>query len=225
MQNIDKNHPAFQEEWNRRVVRGTAFTSGFHATKLAELYRTPFDVPIAPNVHIGEWFEAYFDKEAFGALELKGKILDIGCGWGWMERHFATVPEVICWGVDVSDITVSILVQQFARHKNIQFAVTDGSGDLSIFPDKMFDIIVSKSVFYHIPDEVVEKYFEEMARVLKEDGKFLIQTVSELSVQTNIVAIKDEKIKEICAKNNLECSFIPVKVERASYSCISGRAI
>jgi SAM-dependent methyltransferase len=176
------HHPSQQEHWNMRIMQRSAFCGGFEGTFLKELYGNPYNVPIGfkEGYFSENWINLYFDSEKFGDHKFKqgNMLLDIGCGWGWFERWFADKGYQI-WGVDISDVNVSILNQQFSKFNNIQFVNTTGDGYLKMFPDNMFDFVLSKAVMYHCTKEVVQNYVNEMYRILKPDGQFLWQLAKE----------------------------------------------
>ena len=98
------------------------------------------------------------------------KVLDFGCGTGWLSRVIATLGlEVI--GVDVSENALRLGRQFIARDPladrlKIDFRFFD-SITLPL-PDASVDRIVSFDAFHHVYDQ--EGTLREMARVLKPGG-------------------------------------------------------
>ena len=98
------------------------------------------------------------------------KVLDFGCGTGWLSRVIATLGlEVI--GVDVSENALRLGRQFIARDPladrlKIDFRYFD-SVTLPL-PDASVDRIVSFDAFHHVFDQ--QGTLREMARVLKPGG-------------------------------------------------------
>jgi ubiquinone/menaquinone biosynthesis C-methylase UbiE len=87
--------------------------------------------------------------------------LEIGCGRGHLTKR------LLDWGVDAIGID--------ANPHASDFGVVDGIRHMFAerleFPDQSFDAIVSVHAIEHIPN--LEGAFDEMARVLKPDGRAL----------------------------------------------------
>lgn len=102
-----------------------------------------------------------------------GALLDLGCGIGRMTAllapHFG---EVV--GVDVSEVMIR---EARALHEGVaglRFEVNSGA-DLSSFGDGSFSVVCSYSVLAHLPPDVVEAYFCEVGRALRDGGVFRYQ--------------------------------------------------
>jgi len=101
------------------------------------------------------------------------KVLDIGCGTGRLMEFFARDFESVD-GIDISDVMVERGRERLKDLKNVRFTVGDGVS--YPFPDNSFDLVFSYIVFQHMPsEEVVQKNFEEVRRVLKPTGIAKIQ--------------------------------------------------
>jgi ubiquinone/menaquinone biosynthesis C-methylase UbiE len=123
----------------------------------------PFDPPPAP------WTQENFQYHwRFFKSYAKGVVLDYGCGRGdftqFLIPHAASVH-----GVDVSEKAL-----QMARQSTtgIDFKLLVDS--TIPYPDNFFDTIFSVDVLEHILD--IEATLEEIHRILKPGGVFLIAT-------------------------------------------------
>ncbi len=124
------------------------------------------------------------DKYNFGNLEANKnflqslnidwkdkKVLEIGCGKGSMTKYlFDKGTDVV--GIDTDREYLSVAKKRFGKEMNNRFRET--SGAILGFPGEEFDIVVSFDVLEHIKD--VEKHVEEVWRILKDDGLYLLQT-------------------------------------------------
>jgi len=103
-------------------------------------------------------------------------VLDVGTGPGRFGAYFA---EQGCrvTGVDLNPDMLEI-ARANARRRGLEdrFEVVQGSAeDLSRFPDRGFDVVLCMELFDHLPR--LDRALEEMARVLRSDGRFLFTYV------------------------------------------------
>jgi len=123
-------------------------------------------------------FERTFERrlEKIGKLVEPGRILDIGCAFGF----FLTVAEKRGWeayGVDLSQAACQYAVEQLGM------SVICGTVAQSGFADSFFDAVVMNDTFEHLSDPSAE--LAEARRVLRPGGHlFLVtQDVSSLIVR------------------------------------------
>lgn len=103
---------------------------------------------------------------------LKGKtVYDIGCGNGYMTRHFAKM------GAKVFASDASSRLIEDAKRKSegldITYFVRDAL-NFEGFEEKMFDVVTTNMVIHYIKD--LDKLFAGISRVLKKDGIFAFST-------------------------------------------------
>jgi SAM-dependent methyltransferase len=100
-------------------------------------------------------------------------VLDLGCGTGYGTAHIAGKCASIC-GVDVSDEAIMYASQKY-HAPNLTFKTIGKIGDEPLpFADAAFDVILSFQVIEHILD--TNAYLEEIHRVLKPGGIFIVAT-------------------------------------------------
>lgn len=97
----------------------------------------------------------------------KGKtLLDIGCGPGFLTRHFASK------GYDVTAIDISgnavMLTKKSLQLYSLRANVLQGNAEELEFKDNTFDYIISSGVLHHTPD--TRKSILEAYRLLKPGG-------------------------------------------------------
>jgi|SRR3989344_5465536 len=93
----------------------------------------------------------------------KGKLLDIGFGYGSFLRYAGNAFAV--YGLDNSEYTVNTIKQHI---KNIK----KGSAEKLPFKQDFFDVVTAFDVLEHVP--ALDTAFLECKRVLKKGGIFMI---------------------------------------------------
>jgi SAM-dependent methyltransferase len=108
-----------------------------------------------------------FLKQA-STVDRKAEILEIGSGKGSLVNYLLERGYHIK-GIEIDD-------EKLAHGKRLygQLPVCKMSGDAIGFRDRTFDMVLSFDVLEHIPD--VDKHLQEVRRVLKPNGWYLLQT-------------------------------------------------
>ena len=124
---------------------------------------------------VGNWKKSTAStREANAAIDfVRGqgrtdlKILEVGCGSGWLCTELAAFGDVI--GTDIAD---QVIGKAAAENPRIQFV----AGDFFTleFPVDQFDIVVMLEVLAHVGDQAA--FIEKIARVLRPGGHFFIAT-------------------------------------------------
>mmetsp|Transcript_23726 Transcript_23726/g.50455 ORF Transcript_23726/g.50455 Transcript_23726/m.50455 type:complete len:391 (-) Transcript_23726:862-2034(-) len=109
------------------------------------------------------------------ATDKKAKVLDVGCGFGGTSRYLARAlgPESEVTAITLSPKQVEraeeLAIEQDTP--NVNFMVEDAL-EMPSFPDNSFDIVWACESGEHMPDK--KKYIDQMMRVLKPGGKFVM---------------------------------------------------
>jgi len=114
-------------------------------------------------------------------IDIRGKrILDLGCGRGWL-MEFAMEQGAEAWGVDISS---------FLPPKLTSF-LTIARGEYLPFEEETFDFIFCIDSFEHMekPDRVAQ----ELRRVLKKGGGVFLSVPNYLNI-AGLVKIWEEKM-------------------------------
>jgi MPBQ/MSBQ methyltransferase len=121
------------------------------------------------------------------------KVLDVGCGFGGTSRYLAKAlgPEAEVTGITLSPGQVKrgteLAVEQGVPNAN--FMVMDA---LKMdFPDNSFDIVWACESGEHMPDK--KAYIDEMMRVLKPGGKYVMATWCQRDDRDRPFDEKDER--------------------------------
>lgn len=108
----------------------------------------------------------------FALQYVRGKnVLDIGCGSGYGADVIASKASAVT-GIDIDEEAIDYAIKHYKK-KNIEFFVGNAI-NLNFLKDQEFDVIVSFEVIEHIPDYF--QYLNEVRRLLKDDGIFIIST-------------------------------------------------
>lgn len=107
----------------------------------------------------------------------QAKILDIGCGDGWISIGLAKAGFLV-WGIDSSKTAISRAKKAAEKEglKSVEFR----HGDALNLPyqDNFFDVLVDRGLFHHILPENRDIYFKNTLRVLKKDALFYLSVFS-----------------------------------------------
>lgn len=147
--------------------------------------RKPLEIGIFEDAEIvkkydkeaGKWMRRV--AKSFVAVAKKwgvtsGKVLDVGTGTGILAIEFAKeIPGVEVVGLDLSDIVLE-LAREKAQKSEASPRVSFKKGDAEDMPfeNDTFDMVISGNTLHLIKNPI--RMLNEIQRVLKTDGKFLI---------------------------------------------------
>lgn len=121
-----------------------------------------------------EYHSVQFDKwaaelqEKLGA-EGKAKVLDVGCGSGFLSAILATLGyEVV--GVDLTEEMIE-QSKAFVASEGMLVEFRQMNALELDFPDESFDFVLSRNLTWTLPN--LEQAYKEWLRVLKKGGKII----------------------------------------------------
>jgi ubiquinone/menaquinone biosynthesis C-methylase UbiE len=100
--------------------------------------------------------------------------LDVGCGTGTLliaAKSRAPLAQMV--GVDTDELALAIARKKIAQHK-IEVDLVQAGAEHLPFPTSSFDLVMSTLVFHHLPTEIKQRAMQEIYRVLKPGGRFVL---------------------------------------------------
>jgi 2-polyprenyl-3-methyl-5-hydroxy-6-metoxy-1,4-benzoquinol methylase len=117
------------------------------------------------NEHRARW--------RFASALVRGKVVvDCACGIGLGSRMFAEGGAAMVYGFDLSEEAVAVARENCAQYPLISIQQADGRS--LPLPNASIDLFVSFETIEHIED--AKRFVNEIVRVLKPDGQFLVST-------------------------------------------------
>jgi len=113
------------------------------------------------------------------------KVLDIGCGAGFMSEEFARLGCEVT-GVDPAAAAVEA-GRRHAAENGLRIRYLQGSGEQLPVPDAAFDVVLCCDVLEHVAN--VPQVIAETARVMKPGGLYFFDTINRTFL-SRMVAIK-----------------------------------
>jgi 2-polyprenyl-3-methyl-5-hydroxy-6-metoxy-1,4-benzoquinol methylase len=105
-------------------------------------------------------------------IPAKGKILDLGCGYGFMCYMLACLSdERQLTGVDYDEEKISVANTGFLKNERINFF----RSDITNFPVNGFDVIVIADVLHYLTPDAQEKVLRNCFNGLNKGGKIIIR--------------------------------------------------
>ncbi len=116
------------------------------------------------------WIERKRVKQIvkFAGAEDKTKVLEIGCGEGYILNQF---PRGELYGIDLSHTAIARAKDRTKDNPNIK-SLSVQNGERTSYKDGTFDVVLCSEVIEHVPHP--EKIVAEMIRVAKPDGSIII---------------------------------------------------
>ena len=98
------------------------------------------------------------------------KVLDAGCGNGYLSRRLARAGASVT-GVDFSEPFIEYCNERENQDSQGITFLQASLDDLSVLEDGIFDLVVSNIVMVDVVN--FQRAFQEISRVLKDDGRFI----------------------------------------------------
>jgi SAM-dependent methyltransferase len=110
-------------------------------------------------------------------LPARGRVLDVGCGFGLFSLYYARVkPGLVLDGLDRNPRRIA-MAERAARRlglANVRYAVGDATAFRGAGP---LDAVYMLDIVHHIPEGSVRPLIEQLAKVLAPGGRLLVKDV------------------------------------------------
>jgi SAM-dependent methyltransferase len=119
-------------------------------------------------------------EQGGGSLEACEAILDWGCGYGRILRHWGELaPHTRICGCDINPQAVAWC----QAHLGFAEVTESKVAPPFLYPEQSFDFVYALSVFTHLGEELQHAWIRECRRVLKPKGYLLFTTMGERYIE------------------------------------------
>ena len=177
------------------------------------------------TIHWARWYDPFWALVTLGRAQSLRKmsldvvdiqptdhVLDVGCGTG---RLTNVINETVKQSGRVVGIDPAIEMVETARKKNAGVDFRLAAVENLPFDDESFDLVTSSLVLHHLPDSLKPAAFQEMARVLKPNGRAVHIDFSAGGHKT-----KENWKKTITTQAN-EAGFSAVEIKKTDFKLLS----
>ena len=108
-------------------------------------------------------------------LKKGDNVLDIGCGWGSLSRHFNSEYGCNVKGISLSEEQISYCLKKQKSSKNskdLEYSLQDYRNE-----NNHYDKIVSVGMFEHVGKPFYNTYFKKINDLLSDDGIAVMHTI------------------------------------------------
>lgn len=112
-------------------------------------------------------------------LQTNDKVLDIGCGWGGLSRHFAETYDCFLKGISLSTEQIKHCEDyksSFSKSSNLNYALQDYR-----LEDNKYNKIVSVGMFEHVGKPFYATYFKKIHDLLEDEGIAVVHSIGNIS--------------------------------------------
>lgn len=134
----------------------------------------------------GYYLEVLKKIKEFG-LKQESFILDVGTGFGIMSIALSKM-GFRAWALDNENCFRNEKIKDIFEKYKVKFNVVDVTVNKFPFPDNFFDLVVSLAVIDHL-DKSPKNYLDEISRVLKKNGHFILVTPNWSSLENKIITV------------------------------------
>jgi protein-L-isoaspartate(D-aspartate) O-methyltransferase len=110
------------------------------------------------------------------------KILDVGCGKGFLLYDFTkVVPGLELWGIDISEYAIAHAKEEIKDRLQV------GNATALPYPDHFFDLVISINALHTLHNYDLEKALKEIERVGKKNKYICVESYRNESEKANLL--------------------------------------
>lgn len=130
----------------------------------------------------GRWAKVAEAMAKHYAIKPGDKILDVGCGKGFLLYDFTqVVPGVEVQGIDISEYAIENAKEE------VKPALRHGSAASLPFDDKSFDIVVSINTFHNLYCDELDSALREIERVARGNKYICVESYRNETEKANLL--------------------------------------
>ena len=119
------------------------------------------------------WNQVVKDIAEYYKLKSGDKILDIGCGKGFMLYDFLKLnPQFDVFGIDISKYAIENCIESLNGKLKI------GNAKSLPYPDNYFDLVISNNTHHNLDGKDIINAFNEVERVTKKNSYVVLDAYS-----------------------------------------------
>ncbi|MEN8215677.1 MAG: class I SAM-dependent methyltransferase [Pseudomonadota bacterium] len=133
--------------------------------------------PSKNKIYFGKMFGDAVLRVIKGKINLKGSVVDMGCGPGYFTSKLVA-KNVSCIAVDSSPKSIELVNQNLGHDQNL---LRTQVGDLHNMPldDNEADVLFLMEVIEHLDASFTNQVFSELRRVIKPNGILVVTVPNE----------------------------------------------
>jgi ubiquinone/menaquinone biosynthesis C-methylase UbiE len=211
---IEQIHSATKRDYLARVLAGNKAEFAAIAKRFdREYWDGDRNTGYGGYHYDGRWLEVATRMAAHYGLKAGDRILDVGCGKGFLLYEFTRVVP----GVQVAGLDVSHYALEHAKPE-VHACLSQGNATHLPWPDQSFDLVVSLNTLHNLRLPELEQALREIERVGRRHKYILMDGYR----------TEQEKVNLLYWQLTCECFFTPAEWEwvfakcgyRGDYGCI-----
>lgn len=119
-------------------------------------------------------YKNFAEEIIYKIIPQNTKILEIGIGDGRLSKRLAKNKSNQVTGIDISDLVIALANEKIESDLRLQYLKADARQ--LPFENNYFDIVISKDLIEHLPEKDHHWHIEEVKRVLRGGGSYIIFT-------------------------------------------------
>tara|TARA_B100001250_G_scaffold403198_1_gene417391 strand:+ start:1687 stop:2358 length:672 start_codon:yes stop_codon:yes gene_type:complete len=130
----------------------------------------------------GRWEKVALAMKDYYKLKDNIKILDIGCGKGYLLYDFTKIlPNIEVYGIDISEYAIANSKTEVKKNLHL------GNANNLPWPDNYFDLVISINTLHNLYNFDLNSALEEIERVGKTNKYICVESYRNESEKTNLL--------------------------------------